>query len=82
MYADLLNWLQKTLRAAGKKEESWLSAFYVTLGFAMMLQKQQRDIHFQTDAKAHKHKRSVEEAQQEAQHACRRIHEKYMLFRW
>lgn len=79
IYEDLLKWQQATLRTAGKKEESWLPAFCVMLGFAMVLEEQQRTIQIQADAKAYRGERSPEDAQQEALNACERMDEKYKL---
>lgn len=79
IYEDLLKWQQATLRTASRKEDSWLGAFCVMLGLAMVLEEQQRTIQIQADAKAHKGERSAEEAQQEALNACERMDEKYKL---
>jgi len=80
VYLELLNWQQQTLRSSPKKEATWLSAFCVTLGIAMMLEEVQRTIWIQADAKSKKETNvTVEQANTEAFNACERIDDRYKL---
>ncbi|KAK0266521.1 hypothetical protein LTS09_000474 [Friedmanniomyces endolithicus] len=80
-YKDLLNWQQQTLRSSPRKEASWLPAFCVTLGLAMVLEEIQRTIWIQADAKAKKDAANVsrEQAETEAVNACERIDGRFGL---
>ncbi|KAK0866670.1 ribosome biogenesis protein ytm1 [Friedmanniomyces endolithicus] len=80
-YKDLLNWQQQTLRSSPRKEASWLPAFCVTLGLAMVLEEIQRTIWIQADAKAKKDAANVsrEQAETEAVNACQRIDGRFGL---
>jgi hypothetical protein len=79
IYEDILKWQQATLHTSGLKEATWLSAFCVMLGLAMVLEEVQRTILIQADAKAQKRERTAEESQQEALNACQRIDERFKL---
>ncbi|KAK0280730.1 hypothetical protein LTR35_007756 [Friedmanniomyces endolithicus] len=80
-YKDLLNWQQQTLRSSPRKDASWLPAFCVTLGLAMVLEEIQRTIWIQADAKAKKDAVNVsrEQAETEAVNACERIDGRFGL---
>ncbi|KAK5133109.1 hypothetical protein LTR08_008219 [Meristemomyces frigidus] len=80
VYDQLLHWQQQTLHASTpKKEVTWLSAFCVMLGFAMVLEEVQRTIYIQADAKAAKGEMSQEQAETEAGNACERIDRRFAL---
>ncbi|KAI7223473.1 hypothetical protein KC333_g458 [Hortaea werneckii] len=79
VYGDILNWQQQTLHSSGKKEETWLSAFCVMLGFAMVLEEVQRTIYLQADAKAMKGEVPRTQADFEAYNACERIDKRFDL---
>jgi hypothetical protein len=79
VYENILNWMQQTLHSSGKKEITWLPAFCVMLGFAMVLEEVQRTIHIQADAKAQKGEMPATEADMEAINACQRIDERFQL---
>ncbi|KAI7478312.1 hypothetical protein KC351_g8310 [Hortaea werneckii] len=79
VYGDILNWQQQTLHSSGKKEETWLSAFCVMLGFAMVLEEVQRTIYLQADAKAIKGEVPRAQADFEAYNACERIDKRFDL---
>ncbi|GAB1731809.1 hypothetical protein NU195Hw_g7249t1 [Hortaea werneckii] len=79
VYGDILNWQQQTLHSSGKKEETWLSAFCVMLGFAMVLEEVQRTIYLQADAKAMKGEVPRAQANFEAYNACERIDKRFDL---
>ncbi|RMX82743.1 hypothetical protein D0869_05828 [Hortaea werneckii] len=79
VYGDILNWQQQTLHSSGKKEETWLSAFCVMLGFAMVLEEVQRTIYLQADAKAMKGEVPRAQADFEAYNACERIDKRFDL---
>lgn len=77
IYEKILKWQQQTLHTAGKKETTWLQAFCVMLGFAMVLEEVQRTLQIQADASAQKEEMSYEDAQRQAYNACERIDERY-----
>lgn len=79
VYENILNWQQQTLHSSGKKEATWLPAFCVMLGFAMVLEEVQRTIHIQADAKAQKGEMTPEQAETEAINACERIDARFNL---
>lgn len=79
MYENVLNWQQQTLHSSGKKEATWLPAFCVMLGFAMVLEEVQRTIYIQADSKSYKGEMSFEQANIEAFNACERIDNRFKL---
>ncbi|KAF2767432.1 hypothetical protein EJ03DRAFT_353055 [Teratosphaeria nubilosa] len=79
VYGNILNWTQQTLHSSKEKSETWLPAFCVMLGFAMVLEEVQRTVHLQADTSIIKGVKSVEEATTEAVNACGRIDERYTL---
>lgn len=80
VYENILNWQQQTLHSSKpSKEQTWLPAFCVMLGFAMVLEEVQRTIHIQADAKAQKGEMTTEQADTEAINACARIDERFKL---
>lgn len=79
IYEKILKWQQQTLHTAGKKENTWLQAFCVMLGFAMVLEEVQRLIQIQANASYVKAEMSEEDAQRQAYNACERIDERYKL---
>ncbi|TKA73373.1 hypothetical protein B0A55_06370 [Friedmanniomyces simplex] len=81
VYLDLLHWQQQTLRSSPRKDATWLPAFCVTLGIAMVLEEVQRTLWIQADAKARKDAANVTRAQAEteAANACARIDERFKL---
>ncbi|KAK3067380.1 hypothetical protein LTR53_015790 [Teratosphaeriaceae sp. CCFEE 6253] len=78
---DLLNWQQQTLRSSPRKDATWLPAFCVTLGLAMVLEEVQRTLWIQADAKARTAAPGVppEEAEVEARNASERIDDRFGL---
>ncbi|KAI5358584.1 hypothetical protein Slin14017_G108670 [Septoria linicola] len=79
IYEKILKWQQHTLHTAGKKQETWLHAFCVTLGFAMVLEEVQRTIMCQADAKICRQGVSQQAAYQEAQTHCDNIDKRFRL---
>ncbi|KAK5113918.1 hypothetical protein LTR85_010451 [Meristemomyces frigidus] len=80
VYMNILNWQQQTLHSSKPpKEQTWLPAFCVMLGFAMVLEEVQRTIHIQADAKAQKNEMTTGQAETEAINACARIDERFGL---
>lgn len=79
VYENVLNWQQQTLHSSGKKDQTWLPAFCVMLGFAMVLEEVQLTMYLQADAKAQKPGVSQAEADTEAHNACGRIDDRFNL---
>jgi hypothetical protein len=79
VYVDLLNWQQQTLHSSAKKESSWLPAFCVTLGLAMMLEEVQRLIWIQAASIKASDNISLTDAMTKASNACKRIDEHFDL---
>lgn len=79
IYEKLLKWQQQTLHTAGKKDETWLRAFCVTLGFAMVLEEVQHTLYIQADASVARGDMTREAADQQASNACGRIDERFKL---
>jgi len=79
IYEKILKWQQQTLHTASKKDQTWLQAFCVMLGFAMVLEEVQRTIQIQADAAAQKGEMSAEGADVQARNACERIDRRFEL---
>ena len=79
IYEKILKWQQQTLHNSNKKEATWVPAFCVMLGFAMVLEEVQRTIIIQADAKATKGESTADQAETEAENACGRIDERFKL---
>lgn len=79
IYENILNWQQQTLHSSNRKELTWLPAFCVMLGFAMVLEEIQRTIYIQADSKSHKGQMSLDQANTEAFNACERIDNRFKL---
>lgn len=79
IYEKLLKWQQQTLHTAGKKDSTWLPAFCVTLGFAMVLEEVQHTLYIQADASVARNDMTREDADQQASNACERIDARFKL---
>lgn len=79
IYSDVLRRQQHTFHTSGKKESTWLTSFCAMLGFAMVLEEVQRTLQIQADAKIAKEEMSEEQANTEANNACKRIDERFDL---
>jgi hypothetical protein len=79
IYEKLLKWQQQTLHTAGKKDQTWLPAFCVTLGFAMVLEEVQHSLYVQADAAVTRGEMNREEADRVAGNACERIDARFKL---
>ncbi|WPH03804.1 Hypothetical protein R9X50_00668700 [Acrodontium crateriforme] len=79
IYEQILNWQQQTLHSSGKKEVTWLPAFCVMLGFAMVLEEVQRTLHIQAFTKSEVGEMERGAAYREAESACGRIDERFNL---
>lgn len=74
VYTKLLNWQQQTMHHSKGKAASWLPAFCVTLGLAMVLEDSQHTLWIQADTKVLKDPSiPSEHANAEAANACERI---------
>ncbi|PIA90449.1 hypothetical protein CB0940_11232 [Cercospora beticola] len=79
IYEKVLKWQQHTLHTAGKKQETWLHAFCVTLGFAMVLEEVQRTMMCHAEAKIYRGEATPEDAFNEAQQHCENIDKRFKL---
>ncbi|CZT17942.1 uncharacterized protein RCC_03780 [Ramularia collo-cygni] len=79
IYEKLLKWQQQTLHTAGKKDQTWLPAFCVTLGFAMVLEEVQHTLFIQADASVARNDMTREDADRQASNACERIDARFKL---
>lgn len=79
IYEKLLKWQQQTLHTAGRKDQTWLPAFCVTLGFAMVLEEVQHTLFVQADANVARNGGNREDAETIASNACERIDDRFKL---
>lgn len=79
IYEKLLKWLQHTLHTGGKKQETWLHSFCVTLGFAMVLEEVQRTMQCQAEAKICRKEATPQAAFDEAYGHCENIDKRFKL---
>jgi hypothetical protein len=79
IYEKVLKWQQHTLHTGGKKQETWLQAFCVTLGFAMVLEEVQRTMQCQAEATICRQAATPQAAYNEAYRHCENIDNRYRL---
>lgn len=79
IYEKLLKWQQQTLHTAGKKDQTWLPAFCVTLGFAMVLEELQHTLFIQADSSVSRGEMTAKDAYTVANNACERTDARFRL---
>lgn len=78
-YTALLREMQTILTSSVNQNETWLPAFCLMLGFAMVLEEVQCNLQIQADSKTREQGWDVEDAQRQAHEDCRGIDETYNL---
>ncbi|KAF2222157.1 hypothetical protein BDZ85DRAFT_283266 [Elsinoe ampelina] len=76
-YLRILAYLNSKLKAWTNKEATWLTAFCIVLGFAMVLEYCQQLIHMRSDARILRGQRDIWAARHETLMECKTIDEQY-----